>query len=210
VFSGGVGEYVYGWQDREFGDLGLRLGNALVRRAKGFEIDPPVESIRATCIGASQYTVQVSGDTLYLSDPALLPLRDLAAVAVRPAAASGEAIAGQIRAGIARLDRQDGRFALAVRWLHGPNYASLRELCQGVADGTRGLLPDGRPLVVVLDADVAGVVGQMLRDEFGVTSPLLCVDQVALSDLDFIDVGAPVPGRAVVPVVVKSLVFATS
>ena len=31
--------------------------------------------IRATVIGASQYTVQVSGNTIYLSHPELLPLR---------------------------------------------------------------------------------------------------------------------------------------
>jgi len=33
------------------------------------------------------------------------------------------------------------------------------------------------------------------------------VDQIALSDLDFIDIGTVVPEHAVVPVVVKSLVF---
>jgi ethanolamine utilization protein EutA len=113
-----------------------------------------------------------------------------------------------VRGGIARLDREDGAFALAVRWLHGPSYAALRELAQGIADGTRSLLRAGRPLVVVIDADVAGIIGQMLRDEMGVTGPVLCVDQIALSDLDFIDVGAVVPEKEVVPVVVKSLVFA--
>jgi ethanolamine utilization protein EutA len=207
VFSGGVGEYVYGWQETEFGDLGRRLGRALVRRARAFLVARPTESIRATCIGASQYTVQVSGDTLYLSDPSLLPLRDLAAVAVRPAAPAADAIAREIRAVVTRLDRDDGKFALAVRWRHGPAYPALRELCVGIAEGTRGSLPDGRPLVVVVDADVAGIVGQMLREELGVASAVLCIDQIQLSDLDFIDVGAVVPEKQVVPVVVKSLVF---
>ena len=95
-----------------------------------------------------------------------------------------------------------------MRWPHGPAYAQLRELAQGIADGTRSLLRGGRPLVVVIDADVAGIVGQMLRDEMAVTVPVLCVDQIALSDLDFIDIGAVVPETCVVPVVVKSLVFA--
>lgn len=207
VFSGGVGEYINGWEKNEFGDLGLRLGHAIQRRLADFEVLRPVESIRATCIGASQYSVQVSGDTLFLSDPRLLPLRDLAAVAVRPEAASGTAIADEIRRGVARLDREDGRFALAVRWRHGPAYPALRELCVGIADGTRGLLGATRPLVVVLDADLAGIVGQMLRDELSVRVPVICVDQIALSDLDFIDIGAIVPEKAVVPVVVKSLVF---
>ncbi len=206
MFSGGVGEYVYGWQGGEFGDLGLRLGRAIVRRSAVFQVLRPVESIRATCIGASQYTVQVSGDTIFLSDPALLPLRDLAAVAVRPESASAEVIAREIRGGIARLDREDGAFALAVRWRHGSAYPALRELCAGIAAGT-SRLADGPPLVVVLDADVAGIVGQMLKDELGVRSPLVCVDQIALSDLDFIDVGALMTDQQVVPVVVKSLVF---
>src|SRR5207302_8927686 len=68
VFSGGVGEYINGWEKREFGDLGLWLGRAIARRLEPFEVLRPVESIRATCIGASQYCVQVSGDCLCLSD----------------------------------------------------------------------------------------------------------------------------------------------
>ena len=208
VFSGGVGEYINGWEKKEYGDLGLRLGRAIQRRLADFEVLRAVESIRATCIGASQYSVQVSGDTLFLSDPTLLPLRDLAAVAVRPETASASAIADEIRRGIARLDREDGRFALAVRWRHGPAYPALRELCAGIAEGTRDLLGATNPLVVVLDADLAGIIGQMLRDELSVRVPVICVDQIALSDLDFIDIGAVLPEKSVVPVVVKSLVFA--
>ncbi len=207
MFSGGVGEYIYGWQDQEFGDLGRQLGRAILRRTAGFTVLRPVESIRATCIGASQYTVQVSGDTLFLSDPALLPLRNLAAVAIDPKAANAEAIADEIRRGITRLDREDGAFALAIRWRHGPAYAALRALCGGVAEGTRGRLAPGSPLVVVIDADVAGIVGQILESELHLEAPLVCVDQIALSDLDFIDIGTVVPEHAVVPVVVKSLVF---
>jgi ethanolamine utilization protein EutA len=207
VFSGGVGEYINGLQGAEFGDLGLRLGRAIQRRLAKFEVLRPIESIRATCIGASQYSVQVSGDTLFLPDPSLLPLRDLAAVAVRPDKPDASAIADEIRRGITRLDREDGRFALAVRWRHGSAYPALRELCAGIADGTRDHLGPQSPLVVVLDVDLAGIVGQMLRDELGVRAPIICVDQIALSDLDFIDIGAVVPDKAVVPVVVKSLVF---
>jgi ethanolamine utilization protein EutA len=207
VFSGGVGEYVNGWQKEEFGDIGLALGRAIVSRVAKSDVLRPIESIRATCIGASQYSVQVSGDTLFLSDPSLLPLRDLAAVAVRPEAPNAGAIADEIRRGITRLDREDGRFALAVRWRHGPAYPALRELCAGIADGTRDLLGATNPLVVVLDADLAGIVGQMLRDELRVRAPVICVDQIALSDLDFIDIGEVVREKAVVPVVVKSLVF---
>jgi ethanolamine utilization protein EutA len=207
VFSGGVGEYLNGLQTREFGDLGKLLGAAIARRAGAHRVLRAAESISATCIGASQYTIQVSGDTLFLTDPKLLPLRDLAAVAIHPDEPNAGAIARAVRAGITRLDREDGGFALAVRWRHGPTYSALRELCTGINDGVHELLRADRPLVVVLDADVAGIVGQVLRDELKVPSPLVCVDQIILSDLDFIDIGEVIPDRAVVPVVVKSLVF---
>ena len=210
VFSGGVGEYVNGVERQEFGDLGLRVSRALLARLDRFDIGPSIESIRATCIGASQYTIQVSGDTLFVSRPELLPLRDLAAVPLHPESADAATIARSVRDGIARLDREDGAFALAVRWDHGPAYAALRELCAGIRDGVRDVLSAPRPLVVVLDADVAGIVGQMLKDELAVRSPLVCVDQIRLSDLDFIDIGRVVPERAVVPVVVKSLVFSAN
>lgn len=208
VLSGGVGEYIHGWHDEEHGDLGRALGRAIVRRSTGRGLPPPVEAIRATCIGASQYTVQVSGDTLFVTHPELLPLRDLAAVPITPALPDAAGIAREVRAGIERLDRTDGRFALAVRWSHGTAYAALGPLCAGIAEGTRDVLPGGAPLVVIVDADIAGIVGQSLRDEHGVRSPLVCVDQIALSDLDFIDVGGVLVERGVVPVVVKSLVFA--
>ena len=207
VFSGGVGEYVNGNETREFGDLGKLVGAAITKRLGSRPLLGAAESIRATCIGASQYTIQVSGDTLFLTDPRLLPLRDLAAVAIQPSRANADDIARTVRSGIERLDRDDGRFAIAVRWRHGPAYAALRELCRGIHEGVRAVLHDERPLVVVIDADIAGIVGQALQDEMGVRSPLVCVDQIKLSDLDFIDIGEVVPDKGVVPVVVKSLVF---
>jgi ethanolamine utilization protein EutA (predicted chaperonin) len=37
--------------------------------------------------------------------------------------------------------------------------------------------------------------------------PIPCVDEIALSELDFIDVGEMVQGETYVPVVIKSLAF---
>jgi ethanolamine utilization protein EutA len=211
VFSGGVAEYVYGRERHDFGDLGPRLAQALRRRAGELEIEllEPQEAIRATCIGASQYTVQLSGNTIFLSDAQALPLRSVPAVRLQDARPSAAAVAESIRRGMTRLDLNnghDGRFALAVHWHHGADYASLRELCAGIVTALPQLT-DGHPLVLVVDADVAGVVGALLRQEFGVNGALVCIDQVLLREFDYIDIGQPLPDQGVVPVVVKSLVF---
>ncbi|MDQ7857735.1 MAG: ethanolamine ammonia-lyase reactivating factor EutA [Armatimonadota bacterium] len=210
VFSGGVAEYIYGREAREFGDLGPRLAASLRRRAAaaGLELLEPLEAIRATCIGASQYTVQLSGDTIFVSDPTLLPVRSVPAVRLRQTGPPAAAIADAIRAAMARLDLDggEGRFALAVHWHHGADYASLRALCEGITAALPGLRA-GDPLVLVVDADVAGLVGALLQQEFGVRGPIVCIDQVLLREFDYIDIGQPLPEQSVVPVVVKSLVF---
>ena len=88
MFSGGVGEYVYGREDRDFGDLGRRLGRAIRRRidagALPWPLLPAGECIRATALGASEYSVQLSGNTSYISSPgALLAAAQSAGAAAR-------------------------------------------------------------------------------------------------------------------------------
>src|SRR5216683_8341180 len=95
MFSGGVGEYVYGREDRDFADLGRRLGHAIRRRidagALPWPLLPPGECIRATALGASEYSVQLSGNTSYISKPGeLLPRRNLQVL--QPSYACGEVI----------------------------------------------------------------------------------------------------------------------
>ena len=82
MFSGGVAEYIYQREDRDFGDMGPRLGRAIRARIEQGTFPWPVlpagECIRATALGASEYSVQLSGNTSYISAPgALLPRRNL-------------------------------------------------------------------------------------------------------------------------------------
>src|SRR6266404_4309169 len=82
MFSGGVGEYVYGRETRDFGDMGRRLGKAIRRRidsgALPWPLLPAGECIRATALGASEYSVQLSGNTSTITKPGeLLPRRNL-------------------------------------------------------------------------------------------------------------------------------------
>lgn len=210
VFSGGVAEYIYGCETAEFGDLGPRLSGALLARCRDRGILQPRERIRATCIGASQYTVQVSGNTIFLSDANVLPVRNVPVAAVRGLESPTRGrVAAAVRRALRRLDLEDGqdRFALAIHWHHGPQYDAVSELCNGIVEALPETVGARRPLFVVIDADVAGLVGRALREECGVTGPLACIDQVALREFDYVDIGSQIPDQHVVPVVVKSLVF---
>lgn len=214
IFSGGVAEYIYGREARSFNDLGPLLAAALRARTAVAGLPPveePTECLRATCIGASQYTVQVSGNTIYVSDPGLLPLRNVPVLT--PEVSGGvdaERWAAAIRASYARFDLAEGEgqpAALAIRWPYDPSYQALRALADAIAAAHPRTLAAGRPLVLVLDSDVARLLGRLLVAELAVPAPVICIDQVHLSDLDFVDIGALLSDQQVVPVVVKSLVF---
>src|SRR5579862_2686160 len=82
-FSGGVSEYIYGGEAKAFGDIGPQLAAALRTRLKdwGPQLVRPEARIRATVIGASQYTMQVSGSTIFVAPMETLPLRNVPVIA---------------------------------------------------------------------------------------------------------------------------------
>ena len=216
IFSGGVGEYVYGKETKSFGDLGAPLGRALQRQisdgALRCALAPARECIRATVMGAAQHTVQVSGNTIYRTDENLLPQKNLQVL--RPDVdLSGEiassAIAEAIHKHFRVFDLVEGQaeVALVFRWDGPPTAIRIAAFCRGLIDGLPETVKNSRPIYVVFDHDLAGLVGTILRDDFAVDNALLCLDGVTLSDFDFIDLGKTLEPSGTVPVTIKSLVF---
>ncbi|GAA5133106.1 ethanolamine ammonia-lyase reactivating factor EutA [Pseudonocardia adelaidensis] len=215
MFSGGVAEYVYGREQARFGDLGQPLGRALRRRvdsgALPWPLLPAGECIRATALGASEYSVQLSGNTCWISDPdALLPRRNLQVL--RPAYEPGEdvdsaAVAAAIRRHLAALDAGVTDVALAMTWTGPPRYRRLIAFARGLRNGLADRIAEGRPVYVVLDGDVAMTLGRLLREELGVMTGVLVVDGLTLRDFDYVDIGRVRYPSNTVPVTIKSLVF---
>lgn len=215
MFSGGVSEYIFNHESRDFGDLGRILAEEIRETcfAKGFPhpVQRGAERIRATVIGASQYTVQVSGSTIFLSNLGVLPLRNLQTVAPLPEDLSGSAedINAAILKAFRLLDAKPGDtpVALAIRWRMGPGYDGLKNLCLGILKAMAPSIARGFPLVLVFDADVGRLVGHILKHECAATGEVLSIDGIELQDFDFVDIGELMPDAQVVPVVIKSLVF---
>ena len=58
------------------------------------------------------------------------------------------------------------------------------------------------------DHDIGRTLGHILEDELKVPRPLLCIDGIQLREFDYVDIGELIRPAGVVPVVVKSLLFA--
>lgn len=214
TFSGGVSEYVYGRDSRAYGDLGPALASAIRRRAQSrqMRIESPDQGIRATVVGASQYTVQVSGGTIYVEPQATLPLRNVPVIApalpLRDTELDSAEIAAAIEHALGRLGLAAGEqpIALCYRWQGSATFARLDRFCRAVA-ASLALPTRSVPLVLVGEGDVGGLVGLHLHSELKLDCPVVSIDGIELQEFDFIDIGALLDTSGAVPVVIKSLVF---
>ncbi len=169
MFSGGVGEYVYGREDRDFGDMGRRLGRAIRARidagALPWPLLPAGECIRATALGASEYSVQLSGNTSYISKPGeLLPRRNLQVLQpsyVCEESIDADKLAKAIRAHFIAFDliEGEGEVALALRWRGAPSYERILAFAEGIRHGLATTIERRKPLYIMLDGDVAQTLG---------------------------------------------------
>jgi ethanolamine utilization protein EutA len=215
TFSGGVAEYIFGHETEEFGDIAKLLAGSLageLSRRSGLPLIDPGQRIRATVIGASQFTVQVSGKTIYLPDPYVLPVHNVPVVRVglhTSGHIDPDELASAIRAGLDEIDLDTHeRIAIAFDWRGDPEHSRLKSAGEGVV---RALLPfHGRIklLFLMIDGDIGKTFGRLLHRELHWPGKLVSIDGMELQELDFVDVGELIAPPGVVPVVIKSLLFA--
>lgn len=214
TFSGGVSEYIFAHEEQEFGDIAKLFATELsVRLAQrtGLPLTDPGNRIRATVIGASQFTVQVSGKTIYLPNENVLPVHNVPVVHAGVDLAGdidGDALVASINAKLAQMDLEpSSRVAVAFTWAGDPEHYRLKAVAHAIM---RAVAPSGRrdhPLLLMIDGDVGKTIGQLLHRELGLVGDVVSIDGVQLQDLDFVDVGELISPPGVVPVVIKSLLF---
>jgi ethanolamine utilization protein EutA len=209
LFSGGVSEYIYSREAKVFGDLGPYLGRAIRREAerRGFNILEAGEGIRATVIGASQYTVQLSGETIFIPKSMNLPVRNLRVFVANvgwdaPVAANSET-AVKKTLGARDPEVRGTPFVLAFSSPPFTGYGAVQDMARGIDRALETLPAEDRPVALVFVQNIGQVVGGMLSAKWNMP----CVDEVSLSELDFIDIGEVVESEGFVPVVIKSLAF---
>ena len=149
MFSGGVSEFIYNRAKTSFGDLGPLIADEVHKRAGslGLLMMEPNARIRATVIGASQYTVQVSGNTIFIVPDDAVPLRNVAVVApefpLDLEAFTKEAVRDALLSALRRLDMLHGRqpVAVAFHWDGSATFARLQAFCSDMTKGSKKSLP---------------------------------------------------------------------
>jgi ethanolamine utilization protein EutA len=224
MFSGGIGHYYYeplsihSVADAALhDDVGPLLAESLRQHARlnAYNVVRPAETLRATVLGASTQTVTLSGSTIW-AESALLPMRNVPvirpALDADPSLSSGQVLhpdrVAQAVAEAARrwdVDPAADSFAIALELNRPLDYTLLLQLATGLC-AFAAALPAGRPLVAIIERDYAQALGQTIK-AMAPARPLLVIDQVGLSEGDYLDLGAPLMDGRVVPLSVKTLVF---
>jgi ethanolamine utilization protein EutA len=214
TFSGGVAEYIFGQENSEFGDIAKPLAQALARELSarsGLPLIDPGQRIRATVIGASQFTVQVSGKTIYLPDPYVLPVRNVPVVRITMESGLPDRArtAAEISTALGEIDlEKSANVAIGFSWRDDPEHSRLRAAAEAIADALQPMQERIKLLLLAIDGDIGKTFGRLIHRELNWPGKIVCLDGVELHEFDYIDVGELVAPPGVVPVVIKSLLFA--
>ncbi|WP_144906557.1 ethanolamine ammonia-lyase reactivating factor EutA [Halobellus captivus] len=210
TFAGGGSEYVYDQHTKTYNDLGAELGNAIRNEVNARNIDVAEldVGIRATAVGSNQHTVQVSGNTVTITDREILPLRNIPLVPfVADIEMETETLIDEFAEKLELYDihKLDSPFAFGFH-LHGtPSGDFLDRLLTAVIVNWNEYTNGGTPLIAVFESDLAMSFGNLATDR--IDEPIIIVDGIELTQFGYIDIGEPIAATGALPVTVKSLVF---
>jgi ethanolamine utilization protein EutA len=196
TLSGGVGELVYAhlqgqpWPPTtHFGDLGIDLARRIVRSRLGAGAKPQAAHLsgRATVYGLLRHSTEVSGSTLFLPRPEILPLADVPILGGLSAASDD----AQVRE-LLDLVRRSARGGCLRVNVGGQEAATVRALGQQIARALREVaFPADRPLVLLVQENVGKVLGHYVTQWGALSLNLVVIDEVTLRDAQYAHLGAP-------------------
>jgi ethanolamine utilization protein EutA len=217
MFSGGVAEYIYGHKNEDdrlfkYGDIGILLARAFKKSnlVKEYELIVAENAIRATVIGAGTQSMGISGSTVFIK-PDMLPIRNIPVAKIYWSEFPKDEL-GIKESIIAVVKRYDGSLkhnALAIS-LPCPkelSFENIERIACGIYKAWLEAMDRNKPLVVIVEKDIAKVLGQTLQIKSGGEIKFICIDSIYVNDGDYIDVGRPMSKDDVVPVIIKTLVF---
>lgn len=213
TFSGGVADCLNTTSTNlfKYGDIGLLLGKYL-RKSLIFsekEVLESAETIRATVVGAGSHTAEISGSTIAYREQ-ILPVKN---IPILKLAQEDETLTVtelsqriQEKLNWHRIE-ETPQIALAIRGMSNPTFADIQRYGQGIVEGLASLVAEQIPIIVMVDEDMAKALGHALSAHLPKDYPFICLDSVKVENGDYVDIGLPVAEGAVLPVIVKTLVF---
>lgn len=191
TFSGGVAQCMNEEHTIfEFGDIGVLLADAVKKSADKYPCKVIYENenpIRATVIGAGNFSMEISGSTIQYSDISL-PIKNVRCVCE-----------------LSQIG--DELCAVCPKTVSSPSFEYVNNLAAEIYRSSKRLIENNLPLIVLIKYDFSKALGMCLKQLLPKNYPFICADSIVCKNGDYIDIGQPVANGKAVPVVVKTLVF---
>jgi ethanolamine utilization protein EutA len=213
TLSGGVGQLAYRglqsgtWPETTaYGDLGIDLARRLVQRPfwrKQLDQWMPAGQGRATLFGLLRHNTQVSGGTVYLSDPARLPLGDLVILGTVSPNTPPDEVTRLVA--LARRTAQGACLKVELPQVDRTSAKTLAgQLRQSIAQHTTS---GPIPLVLLVRENLGKVLGHLVTNWGRSPAPLVVIDEIDARDTQFASIGRKQQG--VLPVSFHGMSAAT-
>lgn len=216
TFSGGVADCIY---DRDkigndvfrYGDIGVLLADAIRECSyfKQVKIVKPAETIRATVVGAGVHTTEISGSTISYAE-GKLPIKNIPILNIGEVDENSfETIIKSIRSQIP-LYKPEGKLeqiAISFGGWKYRSFADIQGLAEAIIQGAEEVIVGPFPLILIIENDIAKALGHALNVKLKNAKAVICIDGIRTLSGDYVDIGEPVFGGHVLPLVIKTLVF---
>jgi len=196
TFSGGVGELIYQYATDNslpsttfFGDFGVDLAKAIVNSpilSGSLKTCVPEHKGRATVVGLTLHSTEISGSTIYLPNPEYLPLRDLPIIAKLELNTTSTQWHNAL---VLAAKRQHGA-CIQIIALNIDTSNQVKLLAQNIKNGlAASQYPKHQPLVILIQTNIGKALGNYVSEWGQSECNLIVIDEVALRNAHFVHIG---------------------
>ncbi len=217
TFSGGVaacmetGNTPATWA--RYRDIGPLLANALIRHSffQHGKVRKAQETMRATVIGAGNYSTTISGSTISYTETDF-PLRNLPIGKITLQTAEDLSLMEMRLHRVLSLlmAESDCHMAVAFQGIPCPSFLQIQEIAGHIMKQYESCCPSGSDIILITEADIGKALGQALRHINQQHHRIICLDHIRCDSGDYIDLGNPIANGTVIPVIVKTMIFQNS
>ncbi|HEV3117069.1 MAG TPA: ethanolamine ammonia-lyase reactivating factor EutA [Gemmataceae bacterium] len=196
TLSGGVGELVYRRlagaalpSTTYFGDVGIDVARRLLNQAHwqaDFQTYVPAHGGRATVYGLLRHATQISGSTLFLADPAILPLNNMPILGRITQACTDDRLRDIL--GLARASAKGGCVRVDIKDADATNLAAFGVRLAGALQAVH--YPATQPLVLMVKENIGKTLGHYVTQWGALPLKLVVLDEIAIPDAQFVQIGA--------------------
>lgn len=206
--SGGVADCLRLDSWFAYGDIGDVLGRAIWAQPElaQYMVKAAGETMRATVAGAGNFSMELSGSTIEYAGFSF-PVKNRMVLHIQCSTSEDiEHIGERInkKMGWLELTNQSG-LAVSMDGLACPSFTEIERMAEQIVRA----VPEDGSLILIVYHDIAKALGKAIRRKRKENDPLICLDGLKCGDGDYLDIGNPVAGGTVLPVVVKTLIYGT-